>query len=223
MDRAALQAWPCLVISRDTAPENARITEFRRRLPAPWPLGAPALYPAVWGAATGHPASFGTQQPGAWGCWRTHVRIWEDMLSRGWPGAIVFEDDCVFAGQPDAWGAAAGAFLAGVPDDWDLAYLGGQHLTPPMPVPGVPGIVRGRDVNRTHAYLVRATDRTRAGYWRLCDMRAAAGCRPHIDYVLGELQRAGTLTAYCPQRWLCGQAAGVSEVTGNPCTERYWQ
>ena len=207
--------WPCFVISGSAS----RLATFQERLPVPWPWSRPVYYRAVWGPHTGKPAAFGGP-PGAWGCWRTHARLWEDVFSQVLPGAIVLEDDCTFAGRGEAWAAAAAEFVAALPADWDLAYLGGQHLLPPLPV--APGLQKGVDVNRTHAYLVRSTPRTQAAYWRLCEMRASTGRRPHVDYVLGELQKTGALTAYCPPRWLCGQAAGVSSITGKKCEERYF-
>ena len=214
----ALQDWPCVVISRDV-PDNPRLAAFGAGLPTPWPLAVPMLYPAVWGELTGKATDF-RETPGAWGCWRTHCRLWEDMLCREWPGVVVFEDDAVF--RPD-FAARLAAFLAAAPDDWDQLYFGGQHLRGKWGEAG-PGVRRAINVNRTHAYAVRATDRTRAGYWRLCSMAPArcAGARGHVDYVLGELHETGQLTAYCPAEWLCGQAAGVSATTGKTCAENYW-
>jgi len=211
-----IQSFPCLVIS-EPMPGKSRLQSFLDRKPAPWPFAPPSLYPAVWGARTGKPDSF-RDSPGAWGCWRTHCRLWEDVFSREWPGAVVFEDDAVF--RP-GFAESATAFLAAVPDDWDMIYLGGQHLKGRwLDLPG--GVRRAFNVNRTHAYIVRATQRSRAAYWRLCSVQPATGQRSHVDYVFGELLERGALTAYCPAQWLCGQAAGVSTITGKTEGERFW-
>ena len=211
-----LAAWPCVVIS-EPSHGHVRYHAALDRCPTPWPFARPSLYPAVWGPRTGKPETF-KDSAGAWGCWRTHCRIWEDVFSRGWPGAVVFEDDAVF--RPD-FPALAAAFLTTVPDDWDMIYLGGQHLRGKWTdLPD--GLRRAFNVNRTHAYIVRATDRSRAAYWRLCSVQPATGQRSHVDYVFGELQETGALTAYCPAQWLCGQAAGTSTITGKTEGERYW-
>jgi len=211
-----LSAWPCLLISEAT-PLLTRLQAFLDRRPTPWPFAPPTLYPAVWGAHTGKPESF-RDTPGAWGCWRTHCRIWEDVFSRQWPGAVVFEDDAVF--KPD-FATFLETFFKAIPDEWDMIYLGGQHLKGGWTdLPS--GIRRAFNVNRTHAYIFRATDRSRAAYWRLCSVQPATGQRSHVDYVFGELQETGALTAYCPAHWLCGQAAGISTITGKTEGERFW-
>lgn len=184
-------------------------------LPQGWDAPAPAIVPAIRGDRVGCPPTF-TQPPGAWGCWRSHCRLWEDVFNLSLPAISVFEEDCLFRD----WDKLP-EFLAAVPDDWDMIYLGGQHLAPRI-VTATPGVCRGTNINRTHAYIVRANDRTRAAYWRLCDMTPAAGKRQHVDYVLGEMHRSGTLTAYCPSRWFCGQAAGTSGTNGATYTSERW-
>ena len=103
-----------------------------------------------------------------------------------------------------------------------MIYLGGQHLSPPVAT-AVPGVLRGVNVNRTHAYLLRNTERVRRAYWRLCEMRGEPGRRQHVDYVLGGMHSRNELTTYCPVRWFCGQAAGVSMTSGRVTkAEKWW-
>jgi len=202
--------WPCHIIST----RGATLAPP----PEPWPFSAPSRVCGVNGQRTGAPPTF-SQPPGAWGCWRSHLRLWEDMLNLNVPGIVVLEEDVLYRG----WHGILD-FLAAIPADWDMVYLGGQHLSPPVTAGLPPGVVRGTNINRTHAYIVRNNLRTQAAYWRLCDMSAAPGCRQHIDYVLGSLHAAGLLTAYAPARWFCGQAAGNgrSSTTGAPVAERWW-
>jgi hypothetical protein len=144
---------------------------------------------------------------------------------------LVFEDDAVFS--PD-FNERLTAFLDAVPDDWDQVYLGGQHLVTSKlklwPMPVNTQVLRGRHVNRTHAYAIRApmldeVYRRFAAPW--------ASTRPdmfHVDHQLCDLHRQFDRQAqcydwnvYCPRQWLVGQAEGISDVKlGTPQREHWW-
>jgi hypothetical protein len=206
--------WPCQTITTTASGPPS--------YPEPWPFACPHSIRGIRGQLTGAPPDF-TAPPGAWGCWRSHLRLWEDMLNHPHPGLVIFEQDVIFRD----WHGIHD-FLAAVPPDWDLIYLGGQHLAPRLPVslpsPSVLSspVCRGANINRTHAYLVRNTPRTQAAYWRLATMQAEPRCRQHLDYILGGLIQRGQLTAYCPARWFCGQAGGISTITGKTYPDRWW-
>jgi hypothetical protein len=155
---------------------------------------------------------------GAWGCYRSHVRIIEDALQAGLESVLVFEDDATFV---DGFRDKAVAFLEALPADWRQAYLGGQHLARPAPV--APGVVLGANVNRTHAYALRGLAGLQAAYRWLCASDRWRD-RHHVDHQFGRLHRDGVLAAYAPAEWLCGQAADeASDVNGHPVRERWWQ
>ena len=204
-----------VVISLARRPE--RLRAFRAAWPDPSPLPTPQDFPAVDGRATERPAWF-HESPGAWGCLRSHLRVIEDCLTNGWDSVAVFEDDCLFAQD---FAARCAEFLAAVPDDWEQVYLGGQHLVRPAPVG--PLVLRGTNVNRTHAYILRGGDAARKVYRHLAG--ASHRTKAHVDHWLGELHQSGTVRAYCPVHWLCGQAAGVSDIKDSQPNrpEGWWQ
>lgn len=204
-----------LCLNLDRRPE--RWEAFCRRVPADWPFCLPQRYAAVDGSRTGVPEGF-TAQPGAWGCYQTHLRILEDLLTQGISSALILEDDAVFC---DHFSERVAAFLAELPDDWELLYLGGQHLAGPAESlrPGGP-VLRPRNVNRTHAYAVRG-EAIRQIYHHLARVHIAPR-GAHVDYLMGELCERGELRVYCPRRFLVGQVAGPSDVTGKPCLGRWW-
>lgn len=164
-----------------------------------------------WVAADGaniDPPSWWKDSPGAYGCYVSHLRLLERCLSEE-TDAIVFEDDCIFC---DDFAGRLITFLEHVPDDWEMLYLGGQHLLPPKQVNE--HVVLCSNVNRTHAYLVRKGQAMRKAYKHVAEHIKPSKRKQHIDYLYGSLQEAGGIKAYGPMSpWLCGQAADPSDVT----------
>lgn len=156
--------------------------------------------------------------PGAWGCYRSHLRIIEDALQDGVESVLVFEDDATFV---DDFTARAIEFFEALPADWGQAYLGGQHLARARPA--APGVLAGVNVNRTHAYALRGPRGLETAYRWLCSSSRWQD-RHHVDHQFGRLHRNGELLAYAPEQWLCGQAADeASDVSGKPVAARWWQ
>lgn len=151
-------------------------------------------------------------QPGAWGCLRTHLRIWEDALSGDWPDVLVFEDDAIFC---DAFADKFSQFMANVPDDWEQIYLGGQHLEvedhPPEAVND--HVLRCHNVNRTHAYAMRPSMiQAASDTCALLPPGMPTRRSYHVDHRLGEMHKNHKV--YAPRQWLVGQEHGVSDVLG---------
>jgi hypothetical protein len=46
--------------------------------------------------------------------------------------------------------------------------------------------------------------------------------RHHVDHRFGALHRERGIVAYAVTPWLCGQAGGVSDITGKICGDRRW-
>jgi len=197
------------VINLERRPE--RLAAFWGRFPEAWPFVRPQVWRAVDGAACEVPAWFGAG-PGAWGCLRTHIAIWQRMLKQGWDSVLIMEDDAVFADK--AMGMIREA-LAVLPADWDQVYFGGQHLRTNelAPVCEVRNkLVRCRYVNRTHCYAIRA---------KFAEEALDAIDRPltepntrlhHVDYQLGAMHETGLYHIYAPWRFCVGQAKGRSDV-----------
>ena len=218
-------------INLDRRPD--RWCRFQGGQPGNWPFKPIERIAAIDGRKCGPPAWYG-QPPelnhpprddwrvmtvGAWGCLRSHVRVWEDVMSAGLDSVLIFEDDAVFG--PD-FATDVEAFLAEVPDDWGQIYLGGQHLAfdkyPPIGLS--PRVIRGTNVNRTHAYAIRG-ETMRAAYDLMCGQWHAERIQEfHIDHRLGMLHAEHK--AYCPRRWLVGQCVGASDVWGQLMSTCWW-
>ena len=201
-----------------------RWTRFLQSIPRDWPFRSVERFEAVDGKACSLPD--GWVQPrrsaGAWGCYRSHLRILEECLSRDVKSVLVFEDDATF--EPD-FAARCAAFLRDVPDDWGMIYFGGQHLgaktRPPQLVAGE--CYRSFNVNRTHAYAIRGGQAMRDVYRHLSDIAYfRQHPRHHIDHALGALHGSGQIKAYAPAAWLVHQEPSAgSDVAGSHRAARW--
>lgn len=164
------------------------------------------------------PPAWWKTTPGAWGCYRSHLRIIEDALQDGVESVLIFEDDATFV---DDFTSKAVRFFEALPADWGQAYLGGQHLSRAH-LAG-PGIVHGVNINRTHAYALRGPHGLQAAYQWLCSSDRWRD-RHHVDHQYGRLHQSRTVVPYAPEEWLCGQAADeASDVSGKSVAARWWQ
>jgi len=165
------------------------------------------------GALTGVP-KFWLPGPGAWGCLQSHLRILEDAMHRKLESYLVLEDDAVFGEEGrDAAMARLRVAFAFLPDDWGQFYLGGQHNLAPLPVSD--GLVRGRRVNRTHAFAAhRPAYRTIYGH--IANYYDYFRTHRHIDHHLERAHRTRLWETYCISPWLFGQAAGYSDIARRP-------
>jgi hypothetical protein len=207
----------CYVINLDDDVE--RLAAFRARTaPVRWPFAEPQRWRAVPGKKAPHP-DWWRAGGGAWGCLRSHLQIIEQSLVDEVPSVLILEDDAI---PCDDFATKAEAFLANVPSDWGMIYLGGQHLFagshPPERVNAE--VFRPYNVNRTHAFALSQAG-MKTVYKHLCrqDWQSAQ----HIDHHLGRLHMNGQLPVYCPPQWLIGQAGGKSRISGRTPGLRYWQ
>lgn len=224
-----------------------RLERFWNELPSSWPFREPIFVPAIDGKRCQSPDWYRQTRTqdrgllhrprvrgapnlsGAWGCLRSHHRVWEDALNNDLQSVLVFEDDAIFR---RSFTTDVAAFLDTVPDDWDQLYFGGQHLGVDglWPVRVNEQVLRGRYVNRTHAYAVR---RPMLDYLYAHFMEPWASENPsllHLDHHLCQVHREWDRQAerhvwniYCPLRWLAGQAEGISDVKiDKPQREHWW-
>lgn len=134
--------------------------------------------------------------------------------------ALVFEQDVIFV---DDFYSRFSALLENTPDDWSQIYLGGQLLArahhPPQPVNAY--VQHAPTVHRTHAWLTRSTACRRVAAWLRESMWAG---RQTLDWRLMYLHLKPDFKAYMPaDRWLCGQAGGVSSLDGKVYPDRWWE
>jgi hypothetical protein len=194
-----------------------RLADFRSRVPQGFPFGEVEAVDAIDGKRVRHPAWW-RQGGGAWGCYRTHLRIIEDALQRGQEKVLIFEDDATFC---DGFNAKALAYFDALPRGWLQAYLGGQHLRRPEAIKESPLVLRATNINRTHAYAVNGREGLLALYRHLTDTTDWMHGH-HIDHHFGRLHRKSPTGFYTPREWLCGQASGTSDVACKPVEERWW-
>lgn len=182
------------------------------------------VHPAIIGDLVTCPADWCSGN-GPWGCLRSHSRLLEDVLHRRdsrfdmiWQSYLVLEDDVFFL--PGAL-EALNRFMTAVPDDWDQIYLGGQHRRP-FETTDSPEVIVGRSINRTHAYALSEKNYTRF-YRHICYATDYRGNNHHIDHQLEIAHQRRDWTVYCPPQWICGQAAGKSNISGKLEPEQIWQ
>lgn len=196
-----------------------RLKNFFTNLPSNWPFKQPEVYTAIDGTKAKSP-SWWKAGRGAWGCYRSHLNLIEKCLNENVQSVLLLEDDAKF---PADFPEKVKKFLANVPDDWGMIYLGGQHLKqdrrPPKKIKE--GIYKPFNVNRTHAFALRGPMIQKI-YKHLTRKDWIPG--QHIDHHLGRLHQRRTDPIYCPEEWLVGQAKGKSSISGRtPKQDRFWK
>ena len=195
------------VISLANRPE--RLVAFQERLPKDWPFLQPVLYPGVDGRLATHPVWW-NGGAGGWGCFRSHIRIFEDCLHDGVESVLICEDDATFS--PD-FTEKVNAFLKHLPDDWCMIFIGGQHIQQEQRLPRKINdwVYQPYNVNRCHCYAFRGRKTLESVYQFV--MNFPEWRQPHhIDHRLGELHKQSPKGLYCPREWLSGQSSGLSDI-----------
>ncbi len=81
-------------------------------------------------------------------------------------------------------------------------------------------IVKCNSVNRTHAYAV-SRHSIHAVYHHVSYM-ADYHSHKHIDHQLELAHRRGDWNVYSPAKWICGQRASTSNVSGQTTKDTTW-
>lgn len=192
-----------------------RQAAFLDRFRAAMPDAVLDLFDAVDGELA-PPPDWWRGGPGAWGCYRSHQRVLEEAASDGLASVLVFEDDATFVGD---FAGRLAALWSALPQGGGQIYLGGQHLRDPVDVNDL--LVRCVNTNRTHAYAVCGSEWIRSLYrWLHAGVHWRG--RHHVDHHYGRQHQTGVPT-YAPRDWLCGQAAGNSDICRRAAGERWWQ
>jgi len=163
---------------------------------------------------------------GAWGCLMSHLRIVQDSLMDDEPGhTLVFEDDAVFS---DDWLERMNLIMEEVGDDWDMIYLGGQHLhmprVKPYRMPYNKEVINARNINRTHAFaLNKKFLRKYQQHIMYAPDYIEAKSNFHIDHQLGILHQHQNYKILCAQPWINGQGEGLSWTCGKKTKEQWWK
>jgi len=204
------------VISLDRRPD--RWDGFLGRL-KDWPFQTPERYRAIDGKTVKHP-DWWRAGGGAWGIYRSTVRLLEECLMAGTERLLVLEDDAI---PCDGFSEKVARYLDALPQNWEMIYLGGQinHYAAALHRPRVvnPEVIVPWSVNRLHAYGV-----SRSGMQTIYQHLHARGWQNahHIDHHIEKLQRAGGLKFYAPTQWLVGQADGKSDICARELPVRFF-
>lgn len=203
-------------INLDRRPD--RWEQFLADLPDDWPFKVPQRIQAIDGQKVKAP-QWWKQGNGAWGCYRTHLRLLEEAMNNDWESILLMEDDakCIPNFTQDVR-----SFLSEVPEEWGMIYLGGQHLyvKKVRPRRHTEWVYIPYNVNRTHAFAIHRRMFKRVYRWLTAQDWHNGH---HIDHHLGRLHSERADPIYCPKQWLIAQAAGVSNINGRDIREdRNW-
>ena len=167
---------------------------------------------------------------GSWGCYQSHCGIIQRVLNdeENYKSVLVLEDDVFFNTSSLV---ETNYIVNNLPPDWDQLYLGGQHCELPERTNN-PLILKGKSINRTHAYALNARV--------FKDFYAHINNAPdfdregetHVDHHLQRAHESGMWNVYCPLKWVAGQTSGDSDIAhmqlpdgslvGSPQERRYW-
>jgi hypothetical protein len=157
-------------------------------------------------------------------CLQSHRRIMEDLMhlrderdQLTWSGALILEDDVFFL---DGALENLRTFMQNVPTEWGQLYLGGQHRQP-CTYTEHPSVTRGKSVNRTHAYAVSKEFVSKI-YCHVSYMPDYIGTSKHIDHQMELAHQRADWPVFCPAKWICGQRASTSNVSGRKLEAMTW-
>ena len=188
-----------------------RLEMFFKGIPADWPFRYPEQYAAIDGGLAS-PPDWWNGGGGAWGCYKAHLRILEDCLSNEIHSVLILEDDAVFV---RGFAEKVQEFWKHLPEDWEMVYLGGQHIQENQGLPRKINewVYHPFNVNRCHCYGFRGRRMLERAYKHLnnfFDWKAAH----HVDHYLGELHKKMKAGLYVPKEWLVAQSEGKSDICG---------
>lgn len=196
-----------------------RWQRFIDGLPEDWPFAPVRRVKAIDGKKVPSPKGW-KGGGGAWGCYRSHLRLIEQALNDGVDSILLMEDDAVFC---EDFTTRVKAFFEAVPDDWGMIYLGGQHqfINEGQPRKINPLVFQPFNVNRTHCFGLRGQT-MRAVYKHLIQAHDNWGVPNHIDHWLGRFHEQRSFPVYCPHEWLVGQREGKSNIAGRRKEQNFW-
>ena len=184
---------------------------FLKGLPADFPFRTPEQYAAVdGGLAT--PPGWWNGGNGAWGCYKAHLRILEDSLNDEIYSVLILEDDAVFV---EGFTEKVQQFWKHLPEDWEMVYLGGQHIQENLGLPRKINewVYHPFNVNRCHCYGLRGRRMIERAYKHLQNF-SDWKVPHHVDHYLGELHKTMKSGLYTPKEWLVAQSEGKSDICG---------
>jgi hypothetical protein len=188
-----------------------RLKAFFQKIPKDFPFRFPERYSAIDGGLA-VPPDWWKGGNGAWGCYKAHLRILEDCLSNEITSVLILEDDAVFV---DGFTEKVQEFWKHLPADWEMVYLGGQHIQENLGLPRKVNdwVYHPFNVNRCHCYGFRGRRMLERAYKHL-NQYVDWKVDHHVDHYLGELHKKLEKGFYAPKEWLVAQSEGKSDICG---------
>lgn len=189
-----------------------RWQQFKAGLPSNWPFRPPVRFLANDGS--GSKPDCWKESAGAWGCYQSHMSVLRVAIERGAGSVLILEDDAEFCPN---FSEDVRSFLNALPPDWELVYLGGEHieLHQGQPQQINERVYRPYNVNRMHAYALRGAESMQRIYAYLSD-EANWTTKQHVDHFMGGYQKQEASRVYVPDRWLVAQHEGASDIALQP-------
>jgi hypothetical protein len=186
-----------------------RLAAFWQRFPKDWHFPTPLVFSGIDGKLVPPPAWW-QGGPGGWGCHRSHTRLLEDCLKEGINSVMVCEDDAVFV---DHFTEKVKLYFQHLPQDWRIAYIGGQHIQQEQRLPRKVNdwVYQPYNINRNHCFVLHGRDAMEL-YFRHLTNYPDWKLPHHTDHRLGELHKTSPRGLYCPREWLAGQSEGYSDI-----------
>ena len=190
-----------------------KLNHFLENFPVQWPYSAPIVYEAIDGCDIEKPY-YWTGDCGALGCYLSHKNIIKQAIDN-YPDQdlLIFEDDAIFI---EDFVNKFEKLIHGVPDNWDMIYLGGEHKTKPISISS--DIYQNQQTVLTHGYMIKASSLPLV--YEYLDTESIY--RDHIDWHYSNAHKYDILTAYSPKSWLIGQKAGWSDVQNKTFVKDRW-
>ncbi len=215
--------WFDEVICISLARSPVRWDMFERNIAAcDWPFREPQKFNAIDGKICKPPIIW-TVGEGAWGCYRSHIRLMEEVLMSGSKSVLIMEDDA----EPVLdFGAKVRSWQTGIPSNWKGLWFGGEHFTKRNSdfQKINPQTVKCSYVTRTHCYGLRQP--FLGEFYRfLTDCKQQLGnTTQHIDHAIARFMAHGKHALYAPAKeWLVAQAESKSDITNRNEPKRMFQ
>lgn len=208
-------------ISLDRRPD--RWAAFQKHIDScDWPFKPPERFSAIDGMKCVPPKVWRIGN-GAWGCYRSHIRLLEDVLQSGTQSVLILEDDAEplpqFADRVRQW-------QTGIPSNWQGLWFGGEHTMQSESVSErvTQQTLKCRFATRTHCFGLRQPFLSEF-YRYLVDFKVQIeNASQHIDHAIARYMAHGKHALYAPAKgWLVAQAEAKSDITNKHEPKRMFQ
>ena len=197
-------------VSRQPRPEFSE--SFRSSVPRNWSFRDVEKKTAADGER-GQSSTYCSSGSLAWDRYDSHLKALEDCLNKNIESCLFLEDDAVCCKN---FPAKLLQFSSDIPSDWEMIYLGGQHLdgerNPPIKINE--NVFIPYNVNGMFAFAIRGASMMNEVCRHLSAATRWSGGR-FVDYNLDHLLQRRLRKIYCPSKWMFGR---VEDQSGSSCS-----